>query len=104
MSKFENMLAQSAYQIAGGGFAIYEEGTVEDLDGWNALVTVSMPVMLNLGMDEYAMAQLLKEMPEARNNEVLVWIQEDSQGFVNILGTGDHVEQDWLRLYNYEEV
>lgn len=104
MSKFENMLAQSAYQIAGEGFAIYEEGSVQELDGWNALVTVSKPVMLNLGMDEYAMAQLLKETPEVRYNEVLVWVQEDTQGFVNILGTGDQVESDWTRLYNYEKV
>ena len=104
MSKFQNMLAEAAYFIAGNGFSVYEEGSVEELDGWNALVTVSMPVLLNLGMDEYSLSQVLKEFPEARSGEVLVWVQEDSQGFVNILGTGDQVESDWTRLYNYEKV
>lgn len=103
MSRFDNTLAEAAYMVAGHGFALYEEGTVEEADGWNALVTVSLPVLLNIDASEFFCSALLAGYPEVRNNEVLVWVQEDSQGFVSTPGFGDHVEQDWLRLYDYSK-
>lgn len=60
-SKFNCALVEEAYDIAGDGFAEAEFGSVEDLCGWNALVSVG---------------------------ESLVWIQEDSQGFVDLVMHG----------------
>ena len=48
MSKFDNVLAEGAYEITLHGFADEEYGTT-DTTGWNALVTVSAVTLLNVG-------------------------------------------------------
>lgn len=81
MSKFANVRAEAAHVIAGHGFADEESGSVEETDGWNALVTVSAQVLMNLGEED-----LWKEFYlNHAGSEMFVWIREDSQGFVHVV-------------------
>lgn len=85
MSKFANVIAEAAYVIAGHGFADEESGSVEETDGWNALVTVSAQILMNLGEDD-----LWKSFYATHEGATMfVWVREDSQGFVHC------VDQIW---------
>ena len=84
MSKYSSALAEAASDIANSGFAASEYGTVEYGTGWNGLVWVSLDVLHNLDVDEELVTEVLKDFPEIRTGEALVWIREDSQGFVTV--------------------
>lgn len=84
MSKFDSPLAEAAYTIANHGFTEDEFGTVEDI-GWNALVVVSSTVLLNLGEIDLRDAACAY----APDSGWLVWVREDSQGFVSVVEFGD---------------
>lgn len=78
MSKFDNILAEAAYAICGHGFSEDEFGSVEHGMGWNAVAVVSTTVLLNVGE-----GGLAKQFDHEYGSETfLVWIREDSQGFV----------------------
>lgn len=81
MSKFANVRAEAAYVIAGHGFADEESGTVEEADGWNALVTVSAQVLMNLGEEDL----FNRFHAEHQGATMFVWVREDSQGFVHLV-------------------
>lgn len=81
MSKFDNVIAEAAYAIAGHGFADEESGSVEETDGWNALVTVSSAVLLNL--HEFNICERFRDAHQGAT--MFVWIREDSDGFVRII-------------------
>lgn len=84
MSKFQNVLAEAGYTIANHGFALEEHGSVEDGKGWNALADVSTVVLLNVGEGGVA-----KEFDrEYGERSFLVWIREDSNGFVDVVEVG----------------
>lgn len=87
MSKFDNTLAEAAYAVCNHGFAEDEFGTVDDI-GWNALAVVSSTVLLNLDVEDDLIQRVLAEFPETRTSGLLVWIQEDSQGFVTVQSFG----------------
>lgn len=77
---FDSALAEAAHAIAGHGFAEAEFGSVQE-GGWNALVVVSPTILLNLGENEVR-DTLLDFMPNMPVAGYLVWIREDSRGFV----------------------
>lgn len=83
MSKFDDTLAEAAYAVAGHGFTEDEFGTVDDI-GWNAVVVVSPTILLNLGETE------IRDAYENLhgNDDLLVWVREDSQGFVSVVEYG----------------
>jgi hypothetical protein len=105
MSKFQNTLVEAAYAVAGHGFAQEESGNVEELTGWNALVSVNATVLINLGEDELherytSFLWLTVEEPAG----FFVWIRQDNQGFVKCIEFGtdsslvsgtDKVNADW---------
>lgn len=97
MSKFSDVLSEAAYAIAGHGFA-REFGSVEDRDGWNAIADVSPVLLRNVGEDE--LADRLEA--EYGDRQRVVWINEDSQGFVGKVraGTGGHPSElhTWERF------
>ena len=79
MSKFVNVLDEAAYAVACHGFRA-EFGSVE-FDGWNGCVDVSGVILDNLG--EHDLADRLRDaLGELRDRQVVVWIREDSYGFV----------------------
>ncbi len=86
MGKFDSVLAEAAYTIMLHGFTEDQFGT-SDSGGWNGLVDVSATGLLNLGEDE------LRERFVAKHGDAaggyLVWIREDSQGFVTLVEYGD---------------
>lgn len=85
--KFADTLAEAAYTIAGHGFAADEFGTVQDI-GWNAIVDVTFNGMLNLDMDTDLISRTLYEHPCVRSGGLLVWIKENTEGFVNVVSYG----------------
>lgn len=87
MSKFDSTLAEAAYAVAGHGFAEDEFGSVQDI-GWNAVVVVSSTVLLNLGEDLDLIDRLTDEFPDTLRDGYLVWVREDSQGFVSVVEYG----------------
>lgn len=97
--KFNSALAESAYFISGNGFNEGEEGSVEEVDGWNVLVRVSVPSLLNLGASDDMIQRLLEEAPETRSNDVLVWLHTDSMGIVRVLSIGAGAAQAWEKAY-----
>jgi hypothetical protein len=86
MGKFDSVLAEAAHVIHMHGFAADEFGSATESDGWNGLVDVSATILLNLGETE------LQERFAAEHGHVvggfLVWIREDSQGFVSVVEFG----------------
>jgi hypothetical protein len=86
MSKFDSVMAEAAHVIHAHGFAADEFGSSVEGAGWNGLVTVSAPVLLNLGENE------LRDRFVAEHSDTvggfLVWIQEDTQGFVSVVEFG----------------
>ena len=85
MSKFDSVLAEAAHAISTHGFTQSEFGSTED-GGWNGLVDVSATVLLNLGEHE-----LRDRFTTAHGDAVggfLVWLREDSQGFVSVVEFG----------------
>lgn len=83
MSKFANVRAEAAYAVAGHGFADEESGSVEEIDGWNALVTVSAQVLMNLGETD-----LFNRFRDAHQGATMfVWVRVDSDGFVHLIDT-----------------
>lgn len=84
MSKFDNILAEAAYAICNHGFAEDEFGSVEYGTGWNALAVVSPVLLRNVGETENAD----KLEDEYGTESFLVWIREDSQGFVTLVEHG----------------
>lgn len=81
MSKFDNVLAEGAYAICNHGFAEDETGSVHYGIGWNALAVVSPVLLRNVGETE--IADKLED--EYGTESFLVWIREDSQGFVSLI-------------------
>ena len=84
MSNFDDVLAEAAYSIANHGFAEDEFGTVEDAAGWNGIVVVSPTILLNL--DEKNIRDRYENL--YGNDDLLVWVREDSQGFVTVVEYG----------------
>lgn len=80
MSKFDNVLAEAAYEISGHGFHEEEYGTT-DTTGWNAFASVSAVTLLNVGATD------LSERFRAEHGEstLYVWIRENNEGFVNLI-------------------
>lgn len=85
MSKFDNVLAEGAYAICNHGFAEDETGSVHYGIGWNALAVVSPVLLRNVGETE--IADKLED--EYGTESFLVWIREDSQGFVSLIDFSD---------------
>lgn len=89
MSKFGSPLAEAAYLIAGNGFALEEHGSVEEAIGWNALIDLNSTVLLNLGAETELIEDAVQAHPELRSAAgLLVWIREDSYGFVDVVEFG----------------
>lgn len=81
MSKFANVRAEAAYVIATHGFTDEQYGESGYGDGWNALVTVSAQVLMNLGEED-----LWKSFYATHEGSTMfVWVREDSQGFVHCI-------------------
>lgn len=89
MSKFDSMLAEAAYAVAGHGFAEDEFGTVDETIGWNAVVNVTPTVLLNLDETDLFRKVQNDRMPF---DGYLVWVHEDSQGFVSVVAYGSDSE------------
>lgn len=83
MSKFDSPLAEAAYAIANHGFSVDDFGTVQDI-GWNAIVTVSSTVLMNLGENE------IREKFDAHYGDetFLVWVREGVAGSVTVVESG----------------
>lgn len=81
--KFQTVLAEAAYAIAGHGFAEQEIGsaTVPGEGPWQATVRVTRVGLLNLGEDD--LAERFAEHVVNHECEFYVWITEDGDGFVN---------------------
>lgn len=99
--KFDNVIAEAAYEIAGHGFAEEEYGEVSTT-GWNALVTVSATTLLNIGADADLIERFRAEVPGIAG--ALAWIRESNEGFVTLVKHGtdeglhsgiDIVNRDW---------
>jgi hypothetical protein len=86
MSKFDSVLAEAAHVIHMRGFAADEFGSSVEGNGWNGLVDVSAVVLLNLEEDELH-ERFIAEHGDAVGG-LLVWIREDSQGFVSVVQYG----------------
>lgn len=54
MTSFDGLYAEAAWAVANHGFTIDEWGEVGAAGDWNALVTISPTVLLNLGEDDLA--------------------------------------------------
>lgn len=87
MSKFDSVLAEAAYAVAGHGFTDEEFSNVQDSTGWNALVTVSATTLLNVGETEIR-DRFLAEHSDAPLDGYLAWIRENDQGFVTLVTHG----------------
>lgn len=85
MSKFDNVIAEAAYEIAGHGFVEEEYGTSETT-GWNALVTVSATTLLNVGAESDLIDRFRAEVPGIAGT--LAWIRENDEGFVFLVDHG----------------
>lgn len=85
MSKFQTVLAEVAYAIAGHGFAENEIGSVsEPGEGpWQATVRVTRMGLMNLGEDDLMESFVEAVGEDHADDEFYVWITEDEQGFVN---------------------
>lgn len=86
-SKFDNVIAEAAYEIAGHGFAEEEYGTV-DTTGWNALVQVSAVTLLNVGAADLSE----RFRAEFGGDTVYAWIRENNEGFVTLIDHDPHAE------------
>src|SRR5687768_588281 len=84
MSKFDNAIAEAAYEIAGHGFTEETYGEVSTT-GWNALVTVTPSVLLNLGSDSDLIDRVRAEGVYELTDGVLAWIRESNEGFVTLV-------------------
>lgn len=80
MSKFDNILAEAAYEITLHGFHEEEYGTTETT-GWNAFTSVSAVTLLNVGATD------LSERFRAEHGEstLYAWIRVDNAGFVTLV-------------------
>ena len=85
MSKFDSPLAEAAYAVANHGFAEEEFGSVTLPEGWNALVDLTPTVLLNLDETDLFRTMQNEGMPFSG---YLVWVREDSQGFVSVVEFG----------------
>lgn len=85
MSKFDNVLAEGAYEITLHGFADEEYGTT-DTTGWNALVTVSAVTLLNVGATDLS----ARFRQEYGDDTLYAWIRENNEGFVTLV---EHTNQ-----------
>ena len=86
MSKFDSVLAEAAHMISMHGFTADEFGSSTEGDGWNGLVDVSATVLLDLGEGDLR-DRFVTEHGDAVGG-FLVWIREDSQGFVSVVEYG----------------
>lgn len=86
MSKFDNVLAEGAYEITLHGFADEEYGTA-DTTGWNALVTVSAVTLLNVGAND--LSERFRQ--EYGDDTLYAWIRENNEGFVTLV---EHTNED----------
>lgn len=87
MSKFDGILSEAAYAVSGHGFTEDVFGTVEDSYGYNALVSVNGNVLQFIDEDELRDRYLAEYSPYEPAG-LLVWIREDSQGFVTAVEFG----------------
>lgn len=87
MSKFDNVLAEGAYEITLHGFADEEYGTT-DTTGWNALVTVSAVTLLNVGATD--LSERFRQ--EYGGDTAYAWIRENNEGFVTLVDHDPHAE------------
>ena len=73
----ETMLANASLALHGHGFGDEEFGASHDGGVFNALVTISRVLLLNVGEEEIA-----DEFGGVfEDTELTVWVQEDSNGF-----------------------
>lgn len=84
MSKFDSPLAEAAYAVCNHGFTEDEFGSVQE-GGWNALAVVTPTVLLNLDETDLFRTMQNEGMPFSG---YLVWVREDSQGFVSVVEFG----------------
>jgi hypothetical protein len=98
MSKFQNVMAEAAYAIAGHGFAEREMGSVTEpgQGPWQALVRVSRVLLLNIGESEMSVqyeTYLKEEVNTASDAQCYVWIIEDTDGNVTV---DQYCNADWM--------
>jgi hypothetical protein len=75
---FSDLLAQAAWAVANHGFAERESSVDEDGGEWQALVTVSAAVLLNLS--ETVLAQTMRCL--LGEGEHLVWVRQTDDGLI----------------------
>lgn len=86
-TKFSDTLAEAAYVLSGHGFSD-EYGSTQEPAGWHGLVTVSPVLLMNVGADSDLVQRLRDHFPRTELDGHLVWIREDSQGFVDTIMFG----------------
>lgn len=86
MSKFDNVLAEGAYEITLHGFHEEEYGTT-DTTGWNAFTSVSAVTLLNVGATDLS-ARFREEHGEST---LYAWIRENNEGFVTLVDHATNV-------------
>jgi hypothetical protein len=114
MSKYQNVLAEAAYAIAGHGFAEDEIGDLSEPNRgpWQALVIVSAVLLLNVGETE--LAERLRASDDIDGeSEFFVWVIEHDNGSVemdtmcDVVAMPDQVNvimRDWASVIeHYDE-